>query len=61
MIIRTMDLLEAIATATPVREKSSGHRCQANVGTDDDPRSCGEKMKRLDDWTFLCPTHGEMH
>lgn len=56
-----MELRQPHVPSSPrIDEQPTGHRCQANVGTEEDPRSCGEKMVKLDDWTFLCKKHGEM-
>lgn len=44
-----------------IEAQPTGPKCQANVGTSSEPQSCGAKMTRVDDWTHLCPTHGEMY
>lgn len=49
-------------TAQPVRAtRKVARKCQANIGTEGDPRSCGQDMRKVNDWTFRCPEHGEMH
>lgn len=59
-----LDLEEELGTATIIAPvASSKHTCRAVTGVDDDGnvKFCGQKVTVLNDWTYECPVHGEMH
>jgi hypothetical protein len=35
--------------------------CQINVGTQDNPRTCGQGLKKLTDWSWECRHHGPVY
>jgi hypothetical protein len=36
--------------------------CQYNIAKEGEiPRTCGVKLKKVDDWTKTCKSHGEMY
>ena len=57
-----MELREDVnPTGWLVTGDSEESTCQVNVGTDDQPKSCGLKLKKVNDWTWKCKNCGEMH
>ena len=51
----------AVTTAGSIEPTIQTHFCQSNVGTEMDPRPCGRKLTKINDWTYECPACGEVH
>ena len=56
-----MPILHSEEVRLEEADSNSKARCQVNVGTDAKPRTCGEPLKKINDWTWWCRRHEEVH
>ena len=55
-------LKTATLSGHQIRAESNSQYCQCNVAKPGEPpKSCGRLMKKLDAWTWVCKSHGEMY